>query len=172
MAPTVAAAACVDGAATTPTITLPRTAGLVYVVDPAGPFPTTGTEAVVTANLVEGFAWDGSAPVGFRGPAVARPAVAQVALPAGWTLVSPTEATFPVTLPPAPDCAVAQTGELPTGPETTPAGETPTAPAEPAPPDELAFTGPGRTAAQLAVAAAALLAGSLLVRTGSRRRLR
>ena len=59
-APAVGAASCVDGVLTLPTITLSQTTGLVYVVEPAG--------STVTASLVEGFTWDASGPVGFRGP--------------------------------------------------------------------------------------------------------
>ena len=184
VAPTVNQAACVDDAATIPAITLSETAGLVYVVDLPGPYGPTGAEAVVTANLVEGSrVGDHSAPAGLRAPGAA--AAAQAALPAGWTLLSPTAATFPVTLPPAPDCATASAGGSPATPETpspetpapvtpspeTPTPETPTAPTDPGAPGDLALTGAARTAIQLVVAALALVVGSLLVRTGRRRRL-
>jgi hypothetical protein len=160
VAPAVGAASCIDGVLTLPTITLSETTDIVYVLAPDG--------TTVTASLVEGFTWDTSGPVGFRGPGTA-----QVPLPEGWTLVSPTQAVYTITMGPAPDCAAAETPAVPPVPET---GETPEggpAPAEPtAPPtNELARSGPAHTAVQLLVAAVALGAGCVLVRLGNRRRV-
>ena len=79
-------------------------------VDPPGPYdPTAETDVVVTATVLDGYAWEGSdaAPAGFAvGVPLTRPqgAPPPVELPAGWTWVSPTEATFAITLPQAPPC--------------------------------------------------------------------
>ena len=52
---------------TAPTVELATTPGLVYVADPAGPYdPTVETDVVVTATVLDGFAWEGAAaPSGF-----------------------------------------------------------------------------------------------------------
>ncbi len=110
VAPTVTAATCVAGVVTPPTVELAMTPGLVYVADPAGPYdPTVATNVVVTATVLDGFAWEGAAtPSGFarRDALGAAPqgAPPPVELPEGWTWVSPTEATFAVALAAYPPC--------------------------------------------------------------------
>ena len=109
--PTVIEGACANGVATASSVQMEAAPGLVYSVDPPGPYdPAAETDVVVTATVLDGFAWEGSdaAPAGFagrravdRGPQGAPP---PVELPAGWTWVSPTEATFAITLPQAPAC--------------------------------------------------------------------
>ncbi len=93
------------------------------------------TQVVVTATLMDGFAWDDSAagPSGFaRGASGPRSQTMQpVVLPEGWTLVSPTQATFAVTLPAAPLCGAIvpedpavvpeDCTDCPTGPSIEPA---------------------------------------------------
>ena len=67
---------------------------------------------VVTATVLDGFAWDGAAgPSGFARQSAAP---SQVELPDGWTWVSPTEATFAVALAAIPPCpgAVAPTSSV------------------------------------------------------------
>ena len=109
--PTVVEGLCANGVATASSVQLEATPGLVYSVDPPGPYdPAAETDVVVTATVLNGYAWEGSAaaPAGFAGrdavdtgPQGAPP---PVELPAGWTWVSPTEATYAVTLPQAPAC--------------------------------------------------------------------
>ena len=98
MAPTVTEATCAAGVVTAPTIELAtEPAGVTYAADPAGPYdPTVDTDVVVTATVLDGFAWeDGAGPSGFARQSAAP---SQVELPDGWTLVSPTEATSAVAL--------------------------------------------------------------------------
>ena len=72
--------------------------------------PAAETDVVVTATVLDGYAWEGSAaaPAGFAGRDAVGPspqgAPPPADLPAGWTWVSPTEATFAVALPQAPAC--------------------------------------------------------------------
>ena len=116
VAPTVTEATCAAGVVTAPTIGLATTPGLVYVADPAGPYdPTVDTDVVVTATVLDGFAWeDAAGPSGFARQSAAP---SQVELPEGWTWVSPTEATFAVALAAIPPCpgAVAPTSSVATG---------------------------------------------------------
>ena len=66
VAPSVTPATCVDGEVIEPTISLPTTAGVVYAVDPPGPYGSRRpTDVVVTASLLDGFAW-GELPSGWR----------------------------------------------------------------------------------------------------------
>ena len=98
------------GAVTAPTIELASTPGLVYAADPAGPYdPTVETNVVVTATVLDGFAWEGAAsPSGFaRGWARSVPparGTASGGVAGRWTWVSPTEATFAVALAAHPPC--------------------------------------------------------------------
>ncbi len=104
--PTVMEATCVNGDATAPTVTLTSTPGIVYAAEPPGPYdPTVETDVVVTATVIDGFAWDGSSaqPAGFVGRVEGAPPP-PVELPDGWTWVSPTEATFDITLEALPSC--------------------------------------------------------------------
>jgi hypothetical protein len=112
VAPDVVAATCsVDGAVVPPTVTLASTPGIVYTVEPPGPYDgAVETEVLVTATLEEGHAWADATtagPVGFA--SAARPEV----LPTGWTQTSPTTATYTIVLPALPEC-----------PETGPEDET------------------------------------------------
>ena len=152
-APAVGAASCVDGVLTLPAITLSETTGLVYVVEPAG--------STVTASLVEGFTWDASGPVGFRGPIPAQTPPSE-----GWTQISPTKAAYAVIVAPAPDCAAIEAPAVP----ASPAPAAPIEPATPTAPGDLALTGTARVIAQLLLAVAAVAAGCLLLRIGRRRR--
>ena len=80
VAPTVVQATCTNGAVTPPTITPGPTPGVTYTLAPAGPYDGNVTTTVtVTATLADGFAWTDP-------------------LPAGWTEVTPTTATFQITL--------------------------------------------------------------------------
>jgi hypothetical protein len=124
--PTVTEASCADGAVTPASIELATTPGLIYRAEPQGPYdPTVETGVVVTATVVDGFAWAGSdaAPSGFVQPLVVAPqgAPPPAELPEGWTWVSPTEATFAVTLAPAPSCPAPDTTDstVPTTETTT-----------------------------------------------------
>ena len=77
--PTVTQATCANGAVTVPEITLLETTGVVYVLDPAGPYVgTQDTTVAVTATLADGFEWD--------------------QIPPGWTRVDATTATFTIEL--------------------------------------------------------------------------
>src|SRR4029079_9356243 len=106
-------ATCTNGVVTASTVELAATPGLVYVADPAGPYdPTVYTDVVVTATVLDGFAWeDGAGPSGFARQSAAP---SQVELPDGWTWVSPTEATFAVSVAAIPPCpgAVAPTSSV------------------------------------------------------------
>ena len=109
--PTVVEGSCANGVATAASVQLEATPGLVYSVDPPGPYdPAAETDVVVTATVLNGYAWEGSAaaPAGFAGRGAVdtgpQGAPPPVELPAGWTWVSPTEATFAITLPQAPAC--------------------------------------------------------------------
>jgi hypothetical protein len=186
VAPTATHPECVGDSATAPTITLPVTSGLVYAADPPGPYGLTGVQVTVTATLVEGFAWAANGTAGLRGVAPAD------ALPAGWTLINPTQATFAVTLNRAPDCLILALEGGPTAPEQGPAPAEPPAPSEPsapapgepsapsepsapgepgAPGSDLAHTGSTRAlGGELMVAAGAIGVGTLMVRIGGRRR--
>ena len=119
----------------------------------------------MTASLVEGFTWDASGPVGFRGPAPA-----QTALPEGWTQVSPTQATYAVIVAPAPDCAAIETPAVPAAPAPAAPVE-PATPTAPTSPGDLALTGAARAMVQLLLAVAAVAAGCLLLRIARRRPL-
>ena len=85
-------ATCTNGAVTAPTITPATTTGVTYTARrPPGPYVGTVTTVVtVTATLAAGSGW-------------ARP------LPTGWTEVTPTTATFQVTLT-AASCTPVDTG--------------------------------------------------------------
>ena len=108
--PAVVEGTCANGVLTASSVQFEATPGLVYSVEPPGPYdPSAETDVVVTATVLDGYAWEGSdaAPAGFAGRgALDRPqgAPPPVELPAGWTWVSPTEATFAITLPQAPPC--------------------------------------------------------------------
>jgi hypothetical protein len=109
--PAVVEGTCANGVLTASSVQLEATPGLVYSVDPPGPYdPAAETDVVVTATVLDGYAWEGSAaaPAGFAGRGAVEPspqgAPPPVDLPAGWTWVSPTEATFAITLQPAPEC--------------------------------------------------------------------
>ena len=107
--PAVVEGTCANGVLTPSSVQFEATPGLVYSVDPPGPYdPAAETDVVVTATVLDGYAWEGSdaAPAGFAGRGAIDPqgAPPPVELPAGWTWVSPTEATFAITLPPAPPC--------------------------------------------------------------------
>ena len=86
VAPTVVPAQCVDGATTPHSVTTPTTTGITYTLNPpgvpAGRYPGSPALSVtVTATLAaNGVGWAAS-------------------LPAGWTLVDATTATFTVDLP-------------------------------------------------------------------------
>ena len=102
VAPTVVAATCVAGDLTPPTVTLAVTPGVTYVADPPGPYdPSMDTDIVVTATLADGFEWDTGGPATFGFRTAAAP---QQAVPAGWTIVDPTTATFAISLPAFPPC--------------------------------------------------------------------
>jgi hypothetical protein len=108
--PVVNPATCVSGVATAPTVELAITPGIEYSVDPPGPYdPAVATDVVVTATVLDGFAWADSdaTPSGFAGIGL-RPAQQgapePVPLPEGWTWVSPTAATFEITLEAFPPC--------------------------------------------------------------------
>jgi large repetitive protein len=157
VAPSVTQATCVNGEVIAPTISLPATAGVVYTVDPQGPYGLRRpTDAVVTASLLDGFAWG--------------------ELPAGWTLTSPTAASYTVSLPGSPECATPTTPTTPTTTLTTPTtGPTTTPSGGPLPttlPGELARTGAKAERIQLEVILAllALVAGSVFWVIGGRRR--
>ena len=76
-APAVTQATCTNGVVTPPTVTLPPTTGIIYVLDPADLGDgTQDVEVTVTATVVDGFGWD--------------------QLPADWTRVDATTATFTV----------------------------------------------------------------------------
>jgi hypothetical protein len=117
VAPEVVEGSCANDVVVPSALTLANTPGLTYSADPAGPYdPTVDTDVVVTATVIDGFAWEGSTeqPAGFarRANVALSPngAPPPVGLPEGWTYVSPTEATYAVTLPAAPECpAVAPT---------------------------------------------------------------
>ena len=98
------AATCVAGDLVPPTVTLAVTPGITYVADPPGPYdPTVESNIVVTATLADGYAWD-TGPATLRRAGVRGAALPQQAIPAGWTIVDPTTATFAITLPPFPPC--------------------------------------------------------------------
>ena len=106
VAPSVQSATCTAGVVTAPTVTLPTTPGIVYAAEPPGSYdPAVETDVVVTATVIDGFAWDGSSaqPAGFVGRSRGR-LPPPVELPDGWTWVSPTEATFDITLEALPPC--------------------------------------------------------------------
>ncbi len=104
VAPIVVAATCVAGDLMPPTVTLAVTPGITYVADPPGPYdPTVESNIVVTATLADGYAWD-TGPSTLRRAGVRGAALPQQAIPAGWTIVDPTTATFAITLPPFPPC--------------------------------------------------------------------
>ena len=77
--PGVDQATCAEGVVTVPTVT-PRAAesvGVIYTVDPAGPYDgTVDIEVLVTATVVNDYGWG--------------------QLPAGWTRVDEATATFTV----------------------------------------------------------------------------
>jgi hypothetical protein len=131
VAPAVTAGTCVDDVVVASTIELATTPGVIYSVEPAGPYDPTGdTDVVVTATVMGGFAWDGpaAAPDGFVQRELASSpngAPPPVTLPEGWTYVSPTEATYAVTLPAAPVCP--QVAPTTTAPSSTVAAPTTTA---------------------------------------------
>ena len=78
--PGVVQATCTNGVVTTPTITPASTSGVTYALSPPGPYVgTTTVNVTVTATLANGFAWVAS-------------------MPAGWTWVNATTATFTVKL--------------------------------------------------------------------------
>jgi hypothetical protein len=161
VAPDVVAARCAAEVAVAGSVVLASTPGLIYAVVPAGPHdPAVDTDVVVTATVLDGFAWaeSAAAPVGFvrRAPAAGR--AEQTPLPEGWTWVSPTEATYALTLAAAPVCPEVAPETVPTstpgletetGPapdtETGPAPETETGPANEAAP--VTTVGPATTAA-------------------------
>ncbi len=67
VAPSVTPAACVNGEVVGSTITLPKTTGVIYTVDPPGPYGgRRPTDVVVTATVLDGSGWNGS-PAGFTG---------------------------------------------------------------------------------------------------------
>jgi hypothetical protein len=86
LAPVVSAATCVNGAVTEPTVDVPPAEGIIYAVEPAGPYDgTADATVIVTATLADGYAW-------------ADPPTE------GWTVVDPVTATFTVELA-AASCA-------------------------------------------------------------------
>ena len=77
--PGVDQATCAEGVVTVPTVTLPTSTGVVYTVDPAGPYDgTADIEVLVTATVVNDYGWG--------------------QLPLGWTRVDAATATFTVDL--------------------------------------------------------------------------
>ena len=75
--PTVVEGSCANGVATASSVQLEATPGLVYSVDPPGPYdPAAETDVVVTATVLDGYAWEGSAaaPAGFAGRGAVDPA--------------------------------------------------------------------------------------------------
>jgi hypothetical protein len=172
--PAVPQATCVNGALVAPLFALPTTNGVIYSVDPPGPYGgRRATHVVVTATLLDGFAWGESPPAGFAGPGRTPSAAQPVPLPEGWRLVSDTEARYSFTVPPSLKCRPARTPTTPQTP-TTPA-EGPTTPAEgptvTTVPGELARTGAkaDRIRLELILAALALAMGSMSVVIGRRR---
>jgi large repetitive protein len=137
--PAVVEGSCANGELTASSVQVEATPGLVYSLDPPGPYdPAAETDVVVTATVLNGYAWEGSAaaPAGFAGRDAVDPgpqgAPPPVDLPAGWTWVSPTEATYAITLPPAPACpevAPATTAAAAVEESTTSAAPTTVAPA-------------------------------------------
>ncbi len=60
--PTVSLATCANGAVAVPTVGLPTTTGVTYVVDPSGPYDgTQDTTVTVTATVADGFEWGAAA---------------------------------------------------------------------------------------------------------------
>ena len=196
--PAVVEGSCANGVLTASSVQFEATPGLVYSVDPPGPYdPAAETDVVVTATVLDGYAWEGSdaAPAGFAGRVALDPrpqgAPPPVELPAGWTWVSPTEATFAITLPQAPPCpevaptttAAATEAESATAaepeqaPTTTAAAEEPTtsaaepavAPTTTSVPVPIPETGASGLPGQLLVALLALSSGLALIMLGRRR---
>ncbi len=194
--PAVVEGTCANGVLTASSVQLEATPGLVYAVEPPGPYdPAAETDVVVTATVLDGYAWEGSdaAPAGFAGRGALDPqgAPPPVELPAGWTWVSPTEATFAITLPQAPPCpevaptttAAAAEAESATAaepeqaPTTTAAAEEPTtsaaeptvAPTTTSVPVPIPETGASGLPGQLLVAFLALSSGLVLIMLGRRR---
>ena len=75
--PAVVEGSCANGVATASSVQFEATPGLVYSVDPPGPYdPAAETDVVVTATVLDGYAWEGSdaAPAGFAGRGAVDPA--------------------------------------------------------------------------------------------------
>ena len=128
--PDVVEATCVDGVVTDPLVTpADEPEGIEYTVPPGEYGP--GDPVTVTATLADGYAWQAATegPSGFAGSRRTGLAIEgappPVDLPEGWTYVSPTEATYTVTLAAVPDCPEPTTTTLatttvPGGSSTTP----------------------------------------------------
>ncbi len=84
--PVVVQATCSNGIVTVPTVTPATTTGITYTLSPAAPY-FAGQTVTVTATVNAGFAWPAN-------------------MPAGWTRVSASTATFTVNLA-ATTCPVA-----------------------------------------------------------------
>ena len=68
--PAVVEGSCANGVVTASSVQFEATPGLVYSVEPPGPYdPAAETDVVVTATVLDGYAWEGSdaAPAGFAG---------------------------------------------------------------------------------------------------------
>ncbi len=65
--PAITQASCVNGTVVAPSISLPVTTGIIYRVDPPGPYEgSEDTTVTVTATLVDGYEW-GDLPEGWEG---------------------------------------------------------------------------------------------------------